>query len=177
VTCVVGLVDSGQIHMGADSAGVAGWFSVARADEKVFINGQFLMGFTDSFRMGQLLRYSLVPPERHADVPVFRYMVTAFVDAVRTCLKAGGFAEKDKERESAGTFLVGFEGRLFEMSNDYQVGENTHGYAAVGCGRELAMGSLHSTQGRGPRERVLMALAAAAEFNGGVRPPFVVLDL
>lgn len=38
------------------------------------------------------------------------------------------------------------------------------------------MGSLHSTAGRPSNERVLMALAAAAEFSGCVRPPFVVLE-
>ena len=36
-------------------------------DEKVFQNGDFLISFTSSFRMGQLLRYAFEPPEYRAD--------------------------------------------------------------------------------------------------------------
>ena len=33
--------------------------------KKVFHNGEFIMGFTDSFRMGQLLQYKLQIPPQH----------------------------------------------------------------------------------------------------------------
>ena len=59
MTCIVGLVHEGVVYIGGDSAGVGGMSLTVRADEKVFQNGEFLMGFTTSFRMGQLLRYSL----------------------------------------------------------------------------------------------------------------------
>lgn len=176
MTCIAGVVDGGRVYVGGDSAGVSGWFSLARSDEKVFKNGPFIMGFTTSFRMGQLLRYALVAPERRPDEDVYRFMVTTFVDAVRACLKAGGWAARTNEREDGGTFLVAYAGRLFAIDDDYQVEEVHHGYNAVGTGREIAMGALHATVGRPGRERVLAALAAAAEFNAAVRPPFVVLD-
>ena len=67
MTCIVGLVHEGVVYIGGDSAGVAGLSLVVRADEKVLRNGDFLMGFTTSFRMGQLLRYKLDPPRRHPD--------------------------------------------------------------------------------------------------------------
>ena len=110
MTCIVGLVHEGSVYIGGDSAGVAGYGLTVRADEKVFTNGDFVMGFTSSFRMWQLLRYSLKPPKYHPDVDLIEYMVTAFVNAVRECLKTGGYAKKDKEEETAGTFLVGFRG-------------------------------------------------------------------
>lgn len=176
MTCVVGLVDRGRIYMGADSAGSDSWLSFERRDEKCFLNGPFLMGFTTSFRMGQLLRYSFTPPPRHADEPVERYMATTFIDAVRAALKGGGWATKEKEQESGGVFLVGFEGRLFVVESDYQVGEWRTEYAAIGCGRELALGALHATSGWDPKERLLRALTAAAHFSIGVRPPFVFLE-
>lgn len=65
MTCIVGLVDKGSIYMGGDSAGVAGLSVTTRADEKVFLNGPFIMGFTTSFRMGQILRYKFVPPDQN----------------------------------------------------------------------------------------------------------------
>ena len=89
----------GVVYIGGDSAGVAGLSLVVRADEKVFRNGDFLMGFTTSFRMGQLLRYKLYPPRRHPDDRVAKYMVVDFIDAVRECLKAGGYASKPESTE------------------------------------------------------------------------------
>ena len=80
---------------------MAGLSLVVRADEKVFRNGDFLMGFTTSFRMGQLLRYKLNPPRRHPDDRVAKYMVVDFIDAVRECLKAGGWASKPTFPRSA----------------------------------------------------------------------------
>ena len=74
MTCIVGLVHEGVVYIGGDSAGVAGLSLVVRADE-MFRNGDFLMGFTTSFRMGQLLRYKLYPPRRHPDDRVAKYMV------------------------------------------------------------------------------------------------------
>lgn len=47
--------------MGCDSAGVGGWHLQLRADPKVFHVGHFLIGYTDSFRMGQLLRFGEQP--------------------------------------------------------------------------------------------------------------------
>lgn len=176
MTCIVGLVHEGTVFIGGDSAGVAGLSLVVRADEKVFRNGDFLMGFTTSFRMGQLLRYKLDPPRRHPDDRVAKYMVVDFIDAVRECLKAGGWASKEKEIEQGGTFLVGYSGHLFTVQGDYQAGQPKDGFAAVGSGEDVALGALFATQGQDdPRERVLTALRAAERFNAGVRGPFHVL--
>ena len=172
MTCIVGLLDNNNVYMGGDSAGIGGYSLQIRKDEKVFINGEFIFGFTSSFRMGQLLRYSLVPPKRYPDIDVYSFMVKDFIDAVRKCLKDGGYAKKDKEEESGGTFLVGYQGRLFEIDNDYQVAEVLQNYASCGCGLDLALGSLYSTEDKKPEERVTMALQAAEKFSAGVRSPF-----
>lgn len=173
MTAVAGLVHNGRAHLGADSAGVSGWMMTVRADEKVFASGPYAMGFTDSFRMGQLLRYRLEPPKPAPAQDLHRFMATDFVDAVRECLKAGGYATKDSEREAGGTFLVGVRGRLFTICGDYQVAESADGFAAVGCGREICLGALHATRENIlPRQRLRIALEAAERFNAGVRGPF-----
>jgi hypothetical protein len=171
MTCIVGLVHDGKVYVGGDSAGVGGYDLTVRADKKVFRNGEFVMGFTSSFRMGNLLQHALTPPRWHPDDDVHKYMVTDFVDAVRTCLKKGGYATKESEAEVGGTFLVGYAGRLFTIHGDYQVGEGLDGYAACGCGDTIALGSLYTSKGN-PRSRVLTALAAAERFSAGVRAPF-----
>lgn len=173
MTCIAGIADGSNVWIGGDSAAVDGLNLWIRADSKVFKNGPFVMGFTTSFRMGQLLSQAFDPPKRHADTDVYKFMVTDFVNAVRDCLKSGGYAETRDGAESGGTFLVGYEGRLFKIENDYQVGETTNGYDACGSGANVALGSLFSTDGK-PTDRIIKALTAAAAFNAGVYAPFRV---
>ena len=176
MTCIVGVVHVGRAWVGGDSAGSGGNTTTIRADAKIFANGPFLFGFTSSFRMGQLLRYALVPPPPPSDPAVLdRFMSTTFVDAVRAALKDGGYASKSSEQESGGCFLVALGGRLWSVQSDYQVAAPADGYASVGSGAEVALGALHATVGRGPEERIGAALAAAAYHTSYVRAPFVVL--
>ena len=177
MTCIAGLIDKGNVYMGADSAAVGGLNLIVRADQKVFVRDDFIMGFTTSYRMGQLLRYKLQVSPRPERIDVFEYMVTSFVEAVRKCLKDGGFAEKKDEKESGGAFLVGYAGRLFCVEGDYQVEEHVLPYHAVGCGTEIALGALFANGHLKPEERVRQALEAAEQFSAGVRRPFVIKEL
>jgi len=172
MTCIVGLVHGAKVYIGGDSAGVGGYSLTVRADRKVFRNGDFVMGFTTSFRMGQLLRHALVPPKRYPDADIDKFMVTDFVNAVRDCLKSGGYAERHNEAEHGGVFLVGYAGRLFRIDRDYQVGEAADGFDAVGCGHELAQGAMYANRTGEPLERLRVALEAAERFSAGVRGPF-----
>lgn len=177
MTCIVGLVDCGAVWIGGDSAGVDGWDLLVLADEKVFARGEFLIGFTTSFRMGQLLKHRLKVPKRRSGQDERDFMATAFVDAVRKCLKGGGWAEEDKKRETGGCFLVGYNGRLFQVNGDYSVLETADGLNAVGCGGQLALGALHATRGKPAHRRLEFALEAAERWNAGVRRPFVIKKL
>lgn len=177
MTCIVGLSDRGRVYMGGDSAGVDRWDLTVRADPKVFQVGRVLMGFTTSFRMGQLLRYKLAVPQQEPECDDHRWLSTAFVDAVRQCLKDGGYATKDKEVEAGGTFLVGYRGRVYVVDYDYQVGQPMTGFAAVGCGAPVALGALYATESLEPASRVQKALEAAEQFSAGVRGPFVFATL
>lgn len=172
MTCIVGIVEAGKVYIGGDSAGVAGYSLTVRADRKVFRNGDFVMGFTSSFRMGQLLAHAFTPPKRHLDVDVYKFMVTDFVNSVRDCLKTGGYAEKHNEAERAGTFLVGYAGRLFKVDSDYQVGEPADPFEACGCGEAVALGALYANPAGKPQDRLKIALEAAERFSAGVRGPF-----
>lgn len=172
MTCIVGFVEGSQVWIGGDSASVGGYDLTVRADQKVFRNGPMIFGFTSSFRMGQLLRYALTVPDHDPRVDVEKYMATTFIDAVRECLKTHGFATKDKEVEQGGTFLVGYNGWLFRIDDDYQVGIPADGFAAVGCGGEAARGALFATPELKGRERAELALKAAERCSAGVRGPF-----
>ena len=175
MTCIVGLVHDGDVYIGGDSAGIAGLSVSIRADEKVFGNGPFIMGFTTSFRMGQLLRYKFAPPAQTVHQNDMEYMVTSFIDAVRQCFAGNGFGDKDAS--VGGNFLVGYKGKLYNIESDHQVGLPKLAYDAVGCGTDLALGALYATEGLTPEQRINAALSAASTFSAGVAPPFTILKL
>ena len=178
MTCIIGLKDKGDIYMGGDSAGVEDLHLQIRADEKVFINSNYIMGFTDSYRMGQLLRYSLKPP-KNINMELYDFMVNEFINEVRKCLKEGGFIQKKDEVEKGGAFLVGYKGRLFCVDEDFQVGEMIDDFVCCGCGRDMALGSLYSTKDlhMNPFARITLALEAAERYSIGVRGPFKIIRL
>lgn len=174
MTCIVGIEHFPFVTIGGDSAGVEGSRITSRSDPKVFEVGPYLIGFTDSFRMGQVLRYRLTVPEQSPKVDDFEHLVTVFVEAVRECFKDAGIARDDDGEESGGTFLVGYRGRLYCVDSDYQIGRSSIGYDAIGCGAEFALGSLASTSGS-PVRRVRRSLKAAELHSSGVCGPFTVL--
>lgn len=180
MTCIVGFVDKKgkKVIIGADSAGVCGWYLTIRKDPKVFRVGDFIIGCTSSFRMMELLQFSFKPPMPGKKEDLYKYMCTTFIDQVRKTFKDGGWIQKESEQEKGGKFLVGYKNRLFFVDNDFQIGEPLHGIDAVGCGAEFALGALYTNKQYFPVDGVTMvirSLEAANKFSAGVAKPFNVL--
>jgi len=88
MTCIVGFVDAKKnVYLGGDSAGVSGLDVTIRKDPKVFKKDEMVIGYTSSFRMGQLLCFKLKIPKQPSKMDDYEYLCTLFVDAVRKCLK------------------------------------------------------------------------------------------
>ena len=177
MTCIVGLVDSGKVYIGGDSLGSNSFDGDIRKDAKVFRNGKFVMGFTTSYRMGQLLNYTFSSSRNlNEDEDEMSYMVNVFINDVRCCLKNGGFATSENSQEIGGVFLVGFNGRLFTVHSDYQVSENIDEFTACGCGGDYARGAMLVSRHLPPDERIMQALAVAEHFSIGVKSPFTIIS-
>ena len=177
MTCIVGLKTKDRVYIGGASASVSGWTRRTTAQPKVFRNGPFLIGYTTSFRMGQLLEHQLAVPESPEGASDMSYMVNQFVEAVRKLLKERGFAKVEANAESGGQFLVGFHDHLYSIGSDFQVGELAEGYDAVGSGADFALGAMAALDRLAPARRIRRALEIAASFNMGVCPPFHVKSM
>ncbi len=177
MTCIVGYIDKEAIYIGGDSAAidVDELTYSSRADKKVFKKGDMIFGFSFSFRMGQLLRYKLRIPSHPRGMDNMQYMVTLFVDSVRKCFEDNGY--NDMGTSEGGSFMVGYKGKLYSISNDYQVSELLQNYTALGCGESFALGALFASKERDPIKKVEIALSAATNFSMGVKPPFEIVKL
>ncbi len=176
MTCIIGLEVGDDVYMGADSASANGWDIKVSRLRKVFRVGAFLIGSTGFRRSAQLLEYLLdVRPQKESEDDM-RYMVVVFVEAMRKCLKEGGFTKIENSQEEGGLFLVGFNGTIYEVQKNFQVCSRSDGFVAIGCGSSYALGSLWMTREMEmePEERILKALETAGHFSNGVCAPYFV---
>jgi ATP-dependent protease HslVU (ClpYQ) peptidase subunit len=181
MTCIVGLKHKGEVFIGGDSAGVSGYSISSRKDPKVFINGDLVIGFTTSFRFGQILQYELTPPKHHPDTSNAKYMVSQLVPAIRQALKEHGYLYVKESNESGGTCLIGYRGQLFLMDSDFQIGEMSGDFYAVGCGADLALGAMHTIDRLKPiitpQQIIELALEAAESYSAGVIGPYIIVGV
>lgn len=172
MSCIIGLETKKGVMIGCDSAAASGWNIHTSRLSKVFECGKFLIGYTSSFRMGQLLQYKLAVEQQRNEQSDLAYLATTFVDAVRECLSTGGFKKVENEQEEGGVFLVGYKGKLYAVYSDFQVNTSTDGYSAVGCGADFALGNMWSSKNLPPKKRIKQALKAAGYFSNGVCGPY-----
>lgn len=175
MTCIVAIEHNGKVYMGGDSAAVAGWDVTIIEHPKVFFRDDLIIGYTDSFRMGQLLEFNLTVPANHQEDDL-TYMIRDFIPAVRECLKSNGFTTVNNNTETGGSFLVGYHGKIYSIYNDFQVTRFSEGFAAIGCGMFYALGALAVLNRTMPRKVIPTALEVAARFSAGVRGPFYVFE-
>lgn len=170
MTCIVGFVDKNYrtCYMAGDHIGTDGYSKLNYNNQKVFKNGEFLIGYTTSFRMGQLLQYKWKAPTRNKTTKDdLEYLVNQVVPSFIKLFRDNGFLSSESEATardsktnttsgaiSGGQFLIGYRGRLYTVQSDFAVLEEARGYAACGCGQEYALGAISALDGLAESELI-----------------------
>ena len=133
--------------------------------------------------MGQILQYMWTPPKytpTKTNSGLDKFMRTKFIDSVKSAFKDNGYGSvgSSSEEDTGGIFIVGVEGRIFTIDEDFHVGENVVNYMAEGSGGMVALGALYATKNqKNPRLRLKAALEAATEFNMSVAAPYTYIQI
>ena len=179
MTCIVALEHEGVLWMGGDSAAFREDEISCRADPKVFQYGEFLFGFSGSFRVGQLLRYGFQPPKQSGKSDM-GYMVIDFVDALRTFLDQKGTHLKEGSGDSHDSeIVVGFRRKIYVIEPDFNVSMPLEKYVASGSGSAYALGALSVLEEIGimhPSSKIETALKVSAQHCPSVRAPFTIMS-
>lgn len=177
MTCIVGLVDGKDVWLGADSCGGEGNSRQRYKTSKLVaihgpngLNRSILVGYTSSYRMGNLLAQS-AKAECHEVATPDAWLIDSFVPMLRRLFGKEGFLAKKDEREEGGEMLVALAARLFVVQSDFSVLEPLDGYTAIGSGADVALGALYANRGS-PAIRVQKAVAAAAHHTPMVDWPW-----
>ena len=182
MTCIVGIVDpAGKVIIGGDACGTDNWSNATiYKTPKVFKIGDAIVGYSGSYRMGQIIQYQAPHLDKLLCIQdPLRHLVNEWIPKVQELLTQAKQSKLDNSVQiSGGCFLLGYMGRLFSVEENFSILESDDNYAAYGSGYLYALGSLHSTirTKLTPKKRVMFALEAAAHHNGGVAGPFTILE-
>lgn len=170
MTCIVGMVRNGEVFMGGDLMGSNGFTGKVYPDSKVFVNGDFIIGYTSSFRMGQILEWNWQQPLRQEGITDRQYIQLNVVESLRGTFAEFGYGVKNGLECIGGNFLIGYKGSLYEMQDDFSI-LKVDDFSAVGSGGYHAEAILHYLY---PDEEVhpftilQTAIATAANFTQSV---------
>jgi len=168
MSCVIGIVDDGKVFLGADG------FATTEEGErrpiiakKILRNKNYLIGYTGSVRTGQLAN------EHDFDAPDD---IRDFSEALREHLYARGCVATNEMNlhMQPCNFLVGHQGKLYEILMDFQLNEVLGRYTAIGSGAPYAFGALYilNRTKLQPADIIEQALKAASYYHTTCGPPF-----
>jgi hypothetical protein len=195
MSCVIGLVTSGNIVMGADAAASDGNVLIPNHLKKISVHEvniwtsdnehiEFVVGACGTTQMSAIVRHFLELPRLENPDDLDGYMETNFLMSLHGAIQAAGYMRIDRDPDGfpgVDELLVGVLGRLYFIGHDFSIASSMRGYDAIGSGREIALGSLFTTGkmvGHRPdgRERVLAALDAASELATAVSGPYQLYE-
>lgn len=166
MTVIIGIKEkNGDVLIGADTQASNGSYRVNRKDPKIFEQGQYVVGFTTSYRYGQIIRHQALLPEPKPGYKDYD-LICEIVESIRAKTTEFGFNKVDNNQVEGGRLLIAWHGNLFKIDDDYQYSEFQDDYFAIGSGYQFALGSLCESDGsRNTYDRLRQALYAAYKFN------------
>ena len=188
MTCIAGIVSGdGFIYMGGDSL-TSGSPATIRKEPKVFVRkdqagNEWIMGTSGSANLHDIVRFVMPLPVKKAPrgKKLHAFIVCEFVPLLKnTVAKAGLLQKKDGADKLDGSVLVGVNGKIFYVGNNFCITEERENFVAIGSGGESAAGSLFRASKDGfkdPEKEIRNALGAAERFASTVRGPFHVLKI
>lgn len=184
MTIIVGMETDGEVYIGGDSGAISGEVRKRVYDPKVMRVGEFVIGYSWSFRFGDLLRHVFEPPPVPAGIvlPIEqeRYMIRDFVPALQKLIEDGKATSKNATGDIEwGIALIGFRGKLYEYERDGQLMGNGDRYSATGSAYQVALGALHVAMRARPKWSAQAVLASALEaaiyHHGETLGPYLIL--
>jgi ATP-dependent protease HslVU (ClpYQ) peptidase subunit len=181
MTCIAAVAKDGKVYMGGDSAMTdegAGIISRMHLP-KVFIKGEYIVGYAGSARFGKLMQHVFIYPDVPARLKTSEQLDAFLNGLVVTSLrKQAQELSLEKEEKEDFQVLVGLRGHLFEFDEDWAMFEVGRNYNAIGSGAAVALGSLFTTEvWKDPNKRIRVALEAASLYTPYVGEPFDILSI
>lgn len=168
MTTILALVSGETSYLAADRQMSYG--SSRRRDEvqKYHYKNDLLFAVAGSIRFKQLVEECLTLPDAvdpHS-MSMVQYLLTYVAKPIKDLMQEWQQIDHDEEGKPCmpGNMLILFDGATYLLSVDFCV-HRISDFIAIGSGWQFATGSLASTVGLTPRERIDRAMKAAAQYD------------
>lgn len=144
MTCIIALRDkeTNTVYLAGDKLGSNGSTKAVYKDPKVFQVGHFYFGYTTSFYMGQLLKYSWKQPCKTMHQDEDEYIYRDVVQSLKKVFSDNNFGQNQNGHEpDFGCFIMVYKGRIFKVQDNMSLLE-VEDFVSVGCGEYYATGSV-----------------------------------
>ena len=138
MTCIVAFKTKLGTVVAGDLLGSNLYTKHLYSKSKVFSNSGYTMGYTYTFRFGQLMEYKLKPiyPSPN-DTDLTAFLVNNFIPAVLKVMETNKHLDNPGTEASSGTAIVEVKNRIFVLQSDLAILEHDK-FASVGCGKDMA---------------------------------------
>lgn len=142
MSLIAAIAQEGKVFMACDSFSTSEDGDIKRRlDMKMFKNGKYLIGFAGSARTGQIFKPNYWKPPKD---------IYDFPDTMRAHIMEKGCMSTNNPDVNMdvmlSNFLIGFNGKIYEILVDFQLVEPQEEYSALGSGKTYALGSLFTTK-------------------------------
>ena len=185
MSVVVAIKENGKVYIGADSQVTKGGTRTTLKNPnnykvwKVIGADNCLMAQVGMFRDSNVIRLmdNLVTDyniyRNHID---YEFVVKKIVPDIIEELARYGMIKNPKEVDMLdSSFIFAFRDQLYVIGMDKSVIE-VDDYCAIGSGADQAIGSLLSTEGGKPKERIVKAIKSSAASDIYVDYPIILVD-
>lgn len=159
MTCIIAHATRTSSFIAADKLGSNNFTKAIQSEPKIFekefdsrvLEEGFIptihkdtmtIGYTTSFRMGQLLKHCLVLPEKQPTQSFKEYLVQSVVPAIRTLFREEWGSRADNQDVGGGQFIILHKHKIYEIHEDFCVLEPKNNISAVGSGAYHAIAAM-----------------------------------
>lgn len=150
MTCIVAYnltdaADKEYIVLAADKMGSNGNTKRVYVKPKIFKNGDFWIGYTTSFYIGQIIQHVWEAPVKLESTHIDDYIFNDVVKSISKVFNDNNFGEikgKESLEPEHGTFIMVYDGRIFEVFSNLAILE-VYDFTSIGCGSEIMEGAIN----------------------------------
>lgn len=158
MTCIIAFTNGEQSFIAGDKLGSNGFTKSIQTEPKVFekkfikiaddglnrTESVLAMGYTSSFRMGQLLTYNLNLPDQKANQTFAQYLVLEVIPLIRKLFKEEWGARDTTQDIGGGQFIILHDHVIYEVQGDFSVLQPKTQITSVGSGTYHAIASMEA---------------------------------
>lgn len=146
MTCIILIIDSKRMYLGADMQGTDSTFH-ADYQDKIFHRGELLIGVSGSYAIGNSLRYRVKIPKLDKDFQtpnqIRDYVHRRLWRQIKETLTEDDLiASEDGELKIGGCILIGIRGMIFVIQEDFAILEPRTPYYSIGSGNPYGFATM-----------------------------------